>query len=59
MSFDLVFYRTALMIAASRGNTPAVKQLLEVGCDVLIEDSKGFTATDLANSNGHHPLVVP
>jgi len=48
--------RTALMIAASRGNTPAVKQLLEVDCDALIEDCKGFTATDLANSNGHHPL---
>ena len=46
------------MIAASRGNTPAVKQLLEVDCDALIEDCKGFTATDLANSNGHHPLVL-
>ena len=43
------------MLAASRGNIDTAKQLLAAGADTSLEDVKGWTANDIANSNGHHP----
>lgn len=43
--------RTALMIAASRGDADCVRLLLDAGADRTLQDAKGWTAMDYARWN--------
>ena len=48
---------TALMYAAYRGNNEAVNTLIEYGANVLLKDTDGHTAKDIANSNGNTEIA--
>ncbi len=50
--------RTPLMLAAFRGNTAAVINLLERGADVNARDSAGDTALMFAAHRGHALVVA-
>ena len=55
---DNVKGRTPLMLAAFRGNTAAVINLLERGADVNARDSAGDTALMFAAYRGHGLIVA-
>jgi quinoprotein dehydrogenase-associated probable ABC transporter substrate-binding protein len=44
---------TALMVAASHDNAPAIGLLLQSGADAAIKNADGQTALDIANRNGN------
>ena len=50
--------RTPLMLAAFRGNTAAVLNLLEGGADVNARDKDGDTALMFASFKGHALIVA-
>ena len=49
--------RSALHIAAVRGNLPIVKELLLCGCDPSLKDSFDFTSFSLACLRGHLAII--
>ena len=49
---------TALMIAAENGHADVVKELLEKGANVNLENKQGFTALILAAQEGHTGVVT-
>ena len=53
--YAIFFYRTSLMLAASRGYLDIVKLLLASSADASLKDSKGWSADDYASMSGHHP----
>jgi ankyrin repeat protein len=53
-----VYGYSALMLAAKAGHIRIVRELLRRGVDVDEENSKGETAIDLANKEGHGQIVA-
>lgn len=49
--------RTALMIAAQRGDAALVRLLLDAGADTRRTDHDGLRAIDLAQQAGHTDLL--
>ena len=49
--------KTALMIAAGKGNSDIVKVLLANGANVFLQNEKGETALSLARKNQHSSIV--
>jgi ankyrin repeat protein len=49
--------RTALMLAAARGDTALVQRLLAAGADANRRDARGRTAADHARLAGHEALA--
>uniref|UniRef100_A0A7S0VR04 Uncharacterized protein n=1 Tax=Hemiselmis tepida TaxID=464990 RepID=A0A7S0VR04_9CRYP len=49
---------TPLMAACCRGNAMVVQLLLDLQCDALAKDSKGFAAVDFAQQSGHEDLTT-
>jgi len=50
--------RTALHIAAIKGNLAIATRLLEGGADLTLRDKSGDTALDDARSRGHSEVVA-
>lgn len=49
--------KTALMLSAALGNTPAIKVLLNHGADIQAKDSKNETALDIARKFNHKEAI--
>ena len=49
--------RVALHFAALKGFVEIAKYLLEIFCDVMIQDSSGSTPLHLACESGHEPII--
>lgn len=49
---------TALMLAAVHGQSGVCRKLVEAGADHLLKGPDGFTALELASSNGHAAVVT-
>ena len=49
--------RSALMLAAQRGDAPLVRLLLDAGADPQRTDRDGLRAADLAQQAGHAALL--
>ena len=49
--------RSALMMAAQRGDEPLVRLLIGAGADSLRTDRDGLRAADLAQQAGHAALL--
>ena len=54
---ESVAARTPLMLAAFRGDLPAVRRLLTSGADVNARDRDGMTALMFASHKGHAAVV--
>ena len=50
--------RTALHIASEHGHEDNVRLLLEAGANLLIRDSLGLTALDLAEKADHQEVMT-
>lgn len=49
----LFFFKTPLHLAAEHGHSSNIHLLLEHNADMLLRDSSGMTASDLADKGGH------
>ena len=49
--------RTALILAADRGDAAMVDMLLDLGADATLADANGLTARAIAERQGHRVVV--